>query len=96
MKVKTSSGFACDIPEGLANDFRFLKAHRALKSDDRNKSDQAAVDLVSIVFCDEATEERFFEHLADEHGRVPIATVYQELGEILTQAAGKSKKVKNS
>lgn len=96
MKIKTKSGFTCNISDHLMNDYRFLKAHRALSSTDAKKSVQAVVDLVSIVFNDETEEERFLQHLADEEGRVPTEKVYQELGEILVAAGEKNKSVKNS
>lgn len=96
MKIKTSSGFECDIPKGLSADYRFLKARMALKSDNPDESNQAALDLVPIVFCDRETEERFLIHLADKSGRVLLEDVFREIGEILTQAREKDQKVKNS
>lgn len=96
MKIKTSSGFECDIPEGLSKDYRFLKARMALKSDDPDTSNQAALDLVPLVFCDKEAEDRFLTHLADKNGRVLFEDVFREIGEILTQAREKDHKVKNS
>lgn len=96
MKIKTSSGFECDIPKGLSKDYRFLRARMALKSEDPDKANQAALDLVPIVFCDEKKEEEFLLHLADSAGRVMLEDVFREIGEILTQAREKDKEVKNS
>lgn len=96
MKLKTKSGFECDIPKGLTKDFRFLRARMELKSDDPDTANQAALDLVPIVFCDKKEEERFLLHLADEHGRVPLENVFQEIGEILTLSREADKQIKNS
>lgn len=96
MKIRTGSGFECDIPSGIFRDYRFIRARQALKSDDQDKSNQAALDMVSIVFCDEKEEERFLLHLADKDGRIPVEDVFREIGEILSQAGDKDKKVKNS
>lgn len=96
MKVRTGSGFECEIPSGIAQDFRFIKARQALKSEDPDVSNQAALDMVSIVFCNEEEENKFLLHLADEDGRIPIADVFREIGEILAQAGEKDSKVKNS
>lgn len=95
MKVKTSSGFEAEIPEGLGSDFRFILARRALKSGDPEKADKGAVDLVIAVLGSEAEMERLLAHLADENGRVPVHQVYREIGEIMTLAAKESKAVKN-
>lgn len=96
MKIKTSSGFECDIPKGLSKDFRFLRARMDLRSPDAEKANQAALDLVPIVFCNEAEEERFLLHLADKHGRVLLEDVFREIGEIMVQAREKDQKIKNS
>ena len=96
MKVKTKSGFECDIPNGIAQDFRFLRARKDVKSDDLEKAERAALDMISILFCDEKEEERFLLHLADENGRIPVDAVYREFWEIVGLVAAKDKKVKNS
>lgn len=96
MKVRTGSGFECEIPSGITQDFRFIKARQALKSDDPDVSNQAMLDMVSIVFCNEEEENRFLLHLADKDGRIPVSDVFGEIGEILAQAGEKNKKIKNS
>ena len=96
MKVKTKSGFECEIPGGVAQDFRFIRARQAVRSEDPAKADQAALDMVSIVFCNPDEEERFLLHLADKDGRIPVSDVFRELWEIIGLVAAKEKKVKNS
>lgn len=96
MKVKTKSGFECEIPQGVLRDFRFIRARQAVKSEDVDKAEQAALDMVSTVFCNEKEENRFLLHLADADGRVPVDVVFRELWEIIAQVALKDKKAKNS
>ena len=96
MKVRTGSGYECEIPGGISSDFRFIKARQAMKSEDPDTANQAMLDMVSIIFCNEEEENRFLLHLADKDGRIPLEDVFHELGEILAQAGDKDKKVKNS
>lgn len=96
MKVKTKSGFECEIPAGVYQDFRFIRARQRLRSDDPEVSNQAALDMVSYVFCNQVEEDRFLLHLADENGRIPVEDVFRELGELLAQAGKSNNKVKNS
>jgi len=97
IKGTTSSGFEFSIPDNLKTDFRFIKAYRQLKSGDEDEQLDGALRLVSVVFSNEAEEERFYKHLAgDEGGRVPIADVYREIGEIISIASEKDNEVKNS
>lgn len=95
MRVKTKSG-TFTIPDGIHSDFRFVKAWRDMRSADRDKAFAASIDLVSVVFCDEAEEQRFLESIADEHGRVPIQEVYARLNELLEAAGAADKDTKNS
>ncbi len=96
MKVKTKSGFECEVPNGITQDFRFIRARQKVRSTDGNEADQAALDMVSIVFCNPDEEERFLLHLADKDGRIPVSDVFRELWEIISIVAAKDKKVKNS
>lgn len=97
MKVKTKSGFECEVPNGVLRDFRFIRARQAVKrSENEDDAQQAALDMVSLVFCDPKEEERFLLHLADQNGRALVEDVFRELWEIIAQVSEKDKKVKNS
>lgn len=83
----TSSGFTWTIPDGLTSDYRFVKAYQKVKSGNKDKQMEGSLELVAAVFGSEAEENRFLEHLADEHGRADVETVYRELGEIIAAAS---------
>lgn len=96
VKGKTSSGFEFTIADGIKSDFRFLRAYKKLKDPDAQKQLDGALELVSAVFANEAEEERFLLHLADENGRADLETVYRELGEIIAIASAEDDGVKKS
>lgn len=79
----TSSGFSYSIPDGLKQDYRFIRAYRDLKSQDTDKQIDGATGLVAAVFCNEDEEQRFLQHVAEKHGRATVDAVYSEIGEIL-------------
>lgn len=83
---KTKSGFEFSVPDGLSNDFRFVKAYRNYKSRDPEKQVDGICDMISAVFSDEVEEERFYQHIArtygDDSGRVPADRVLLEITEI--------------
>lgn len=80
---KTSSGFSYSIPDGLKQDYRFIRAYRDLKSQDTDKQVDGATGLVAAVFCNEDEEQRFLRHVERENGRATVDAVYTELGEII-------------
>ena len=84
VKGKTTSGFEFEIPDGLAKDFRFIKAYSMIKSGDQEKALDGAIKLVSVIFSNEAEEERLYEHLAKQNeGRVPMDVLFAELDDII-------------
>lgn len=96
IKGKTSSGFEFCVADGIKKDFRFLKAYKKLRSSDSQQQLDGALDLVSAVFANDAEEERFLMHLADENGRADLETVYRELGEIIAIASAEDDGIKKS
>ena len=92
----TSSGFAFRVPDGIKNDYRFLRAYKKLKSSTTDQQLDGAVELISAVFGNEAEEDRFLQHLADEHGRADVETVYRELGEIIAAVSEADETIKKS
>lgn len=83
----TSSGFAFKVPDGIKKDYRFLRAYKKLRSGTAEQQLDGAVELLSTVFGDEAEEDRFLRHVADQNGRADVETVYRELGEIIAVAS---------
>ena len=83
----TSSGFSFKVPDGIKTDYRFLRAFKKLNSGSTEQQMDGAVELISAVFGDEAEEDRFLQHIADQNGRADVETVYRELGEIIAAAS---------
>ena len=83
----TSSGFSFKVPDGIKTDYRFLRAFKKLKSGSTEQQMDGAVELISAVFGNEAEEDRFLQHVADQNGRADLETVYRELGEIIAAAS---------
>ena len=95
IKGTTSSGFSFKVPDGIKTDYRFLRAFKKLKSGSTEQQVAGAIELISVVFGNEAEEDRFLQHVADKNGRADVEPVYRELGEIIA-AALKDPDVKKS
>ena len=93
---KTSSGFDFRVPDGIKTDYRFLRAYKKLRAPDAELQLDGILEIVGSIFCDEAEEERFIRHRADQNGRVAVETVFNELGEILVAASGEDAGIKKS
>lgn len=97
IKGRTSSGFEYTIPEGLKNDWRFVRAFQKLnRGTDEYERLEGATALIECIFSDSAEEERFYKHLAaqSETGRVPTEIVFKEAGEIVDHLSN-SEELKN-
>lgn len=91
MKVKTKSGFTCEINEHILDDWRFTRAIAKSHSDNADEKMNAAVDMVSLIMGD--NENAFYEHLRskDERGIVSEDAVVADLVSIIS----KIKAIKN-
>ena len=94
---RTQSGFEFHIPEGLDNDFRFVKAYEMTFSGDEEKAMKGVVKLVSAIFANnEEEEERLYEHLGEKYnGRVPFDVLFEEIKEIIDLAKSSDESIKN-
>lgn len=85
-KVKTESGFFCQIDEKVLDDMQMI-------------DDLAAIDGGNAVLFPRVVErligksgkERLYDHLRTEDGRVPIEAFGRELGDII-RAIGETEK----
>ena len=96
VKGTTSSGFKFAVDADVFKDWRFLRAAR--KADHGTSEEQldASLELVALLFNDQAEEERFYAYLAEKSGgRVPVETVGTEVGEIMKILQEKSTQAKN-
>ena len=83
MQGTTKSGFKFNVPKERIDDINFLRTVKAMESDVSK-----VLDLVEMILQDD--EERFYKHLQQDDGRVPISIVQKEISEILN-ILGKTK-----
>ena len=75
-KVKTSSGFECEIDEKNLDDMRLLDLVAEVSNGDTTKLPV----IISKVLGGE--KEKLYKHIEDEHGRVPVEKASDEITEI--------------
>ena len=90
IKGTTSSGFAYELPENAIDNMELVDALAAAVN-----NDPLAVSCVCRLFLGEEPRRRLYDHLRTEDGRVPIAALSAELGELLA-AYGKAGKNSSS
>ena len=83
--IKTSSGFSCDVDESAMNDMELLEDLAAI---DRGDISVLPGALSRIVGSE--NKRKLYDHVRI-NGRVPIDSVSQEIGEIITQLGSKKK-----
>lgn len=83
--IKTSSGFSCDVDERAMNDMELLEDLAAIDGGDISVLPSA---LSRIVGSE--NKRKLYDHVRI-NGRVPIDSVSQEIGEIITQLGSKKK-----
>ena len=96
IKGTTSSGFKFAIDADVFKDWRFLKATRKANSGNEEEAFDGSLEMVALIFNDQAEEERFYSFLAEKNdGRVPADVVGKEVGEIMKTVREKNKEAKN-
>ena len=75
-KVKTSSGFECEINEKNLDDMRLLD----LVAEVSNGNTTKLSEIINKVLGDQ--KEKLYKHIEDEHGRVPVEKASGEITEI--------------
>lgn len=93
MKIKTKSGFVCDVDENRGKDWRFTKALAKMENDETA--------LVGVSFCvpfllGEDGEKKLMEHVKEEDGSIPSDKMISEFREILVLLGEKVKKSASS
>jgi len=89
MKIKTKTGFQCEVNEKILNDYRFVKAIAKTKSKDPLISASALFDLVDLLIGDDT---ELIEHCTVD-GIADTGKVSEEITDIIEQI-GKDSKVK--
>lgn len=75
-KVKTSSGFECEIDEKNLDDMRLLD----LVAEVSNGNTTKLTEIMDKVLGDQ--KEKLYKYIEDEHGRVPVEKASNEITEI--------------
>ena len=84
MKVKTATGFECEIDANTMNDMEVLDLVVRI-----DEGDALAYSPFLTKLLGKENKARLYDHVREEDGRVPIEKVAAEVGEILEQAGEK-------
>lgn len=95
MKVKTKSGFVCEVNEKIVADWDFVMLLRKSESEDVTTRLVASIDAVQMLLGDDGAAA-LAEHVKDENGIKNSAKVFEEFKEIMTLLGEESKKSQSS
>lgn len=95
MKIKTKSGFVCDVNPDLAKDWRFCKGLAKLDSGDESQVIQGITFLVPFLLGDDG-EAALMEHVKDEKGIISTPMIIEEFKDIFFKIGDESKKSASS
>lgn len=84
MKVKTTTGFECEIDPLVMDDMEVFDLVVRI-----DEGDTLAYSPFLTKLLGKEDKARLYDHVREEDGRVPIGKVAAEVGEILEQAGGK-------
>lgn len=84
MKVKTTTGFECEIDTAAMNDMEVLDLVVRI-----DEGDALAYSPFLTKLLGKENKARLYDHVRAEDGRVPIEAVATEVGEILELAGEK-------
>lgn len=90
MKIKTKSGFVCNINENKVKDWRYVEALAQWNS--KNEVDAMTGMHACITFLLGNEKERLMAHITDKDGNIPAETLINEFKEIQEQMAEELKK----
>lgn len=94
MKIKTKSGFVCNINENKVKDWRYVKALALWNG--RSEIDRMAGMERAISFLLGDDEERLMEHITDKDGNIPAESLINEFREIQELMGEELKKSQSS
>jgi len=95
MKVKTKSGFECEVNEHKFEDWRYVEAAVKINGTNPKEILEGIVFVVPFVLGEEG-KEALMNHLADNNGIVSSASVLAEFREVEDLVGKKLKKSKPS
>lgn len=95
MKIKTKSGFTCDVNEDKVKDWRFCKSLAKCDSGDESAMLQGITFVVPFLLGSEG-EEALLAHITDKNGLASTEKVIAEFKDIMGQIGEASKKLQSS
>lgn len=95
MKVKTKSGFTCNVNENKLKDWRYIKALAKCDSKEESEVLEGLTFLVSFLLGTDG-EEKLMQHIATEDGIVGTDVLIEELKEIIRLINKELKKSQSS
>jgi hypothetical protein len=84
MKIKTKSGFSCNLNEKKAKDWRFCRALVKCESKDESTLLEGITFVVPFLLGEDG-EAKLIKHLEDKDGVASVELVMSEFKEILKQ-----------
>ena len=94
MKVKTKSGFSCEINENKMKDWRFIKALALCDSQDESKRLEGITTAVPFLFGDKG-EAALIKHVTKD-GIASTEAIISEFREVLSMVGDEIKKSQSS
>ena len=95
VKIKTESGFECEVNENSLRDWRFIHALRDMSQKDSLVRMQGVYNMILLVLGEEG-EKALSEHVKDETGFIDALKMAAEVNEIVTKLKDTSSSIKNS
>lgn len=92
IEVKTKSGFACEVDPEVLDDWDFMAALADTGGEDKGKALCAQIYISKHMLGE--NETRLKDHLKGIYGKASYTRMWEEIGEIFTIAAEKSKEIK--
>lgn len=94
MKIKTKSGFACEINEKKVKDWRFIKALAKCDSKDESQQLEGITEIIPFLFGEKG-EEKLIKHVSKD-GIASTEDIIAEFREVLILAGEEAKKSQSS
>lgn len=91
MKIKTKSGFVCDVNPERAKDWRFCKALAKCDSNDESEIIQGLSFILPFMMGEDG-EEKLIKHVTNEDGIAPVPEMIKEFKNILQKMGEELKK----
>ena len=94
VKVKTNSGFECEIDTRIVKDWKFVKAIQKTTSDDPQVQMAGSYEVVHL-FLSESNENALIKHIESlNDGYCPMDVMDQEVKEMLESIKNEDSEVK--